>query len=91
MNYTLIGEELTRIARENAQQTRLLIMKRLENVDEPVLKKETGGKLAEEMPSWGGNLWKLTRRYEEWLRENLGGGDDPGFPDRIPAFSGDSS
>jgi hypothetical protein len=23
------------------------------------------------LPSWKGNLWKLTRRYEEWLEENL--------------------
>jgi hypothetical protein len=23
------------------------------------------------MPTWKGNLWQLTRRYEEWLEENL--------------------
>ncbi len=23
------------------------------------------------MPAWKGNLWRLTRRYEEWLEENL--------------------
>ena len=71
VNYTLIGEDLSRIARENAQQTRTLIMKRLENLEEPVLKKKLAERLKEEMPSWGGNLWKLTRRYEEWLGENL--------------------
>lgn len=27
--------------------------------------------LRHEMPQWRGNLWKLTRRYEEWLRVNL--------------------
>ena len=71
VNYTLIGEELYRIARENAQQTRLLIMQRLENLEEPVLKKKLAERLKQEMPSWDGNLWKLTRRYEEWIGENL--------------------
>jgi hypothetical protein len=28
-------------------------------------------RLREEMPTWRGNLWRLTRRYEEWLEENL--------------------
>jgi len=27
--------------------------------------------LRREMPSWRGNLWKLTRRYEDWLQEIL--------------------
>ena len=71
VNDTLIGEELYRIARENAQQTRLLIMQRLENLEEPVLKGRLAERLKQEMPSWDGNLWKLTRRYEEWMGENL--------------------
>jgi GTP-binding protein EngB required for normal cell division len=71
VNDTLIGEELSRIARENAHQTRLLILQRLENLQEPVLKRKLAEKLRQEMPSWDGNLWKLTRRYEEWLGENL--------------------
>jgi GTP-binding protein EngB required for normal cell division len=71
VNYTLIGEELSRIARENASQTRLLILQRLENLQEPVLKRKLAEKLRQEMPSWHGNLWKLTRRYEEWLGDNL--------------------
>jgi hypothetical protein len=28
-------------------------------------------RLSEEMPTWKGNLWKLTRRYEAWLMEAL--------------------
>jgi hypothetical protein len=72
VNYTLMGEELSRIARENTRQTRLLILQRLENLQEPVLKRKLAEKLRQEMPSWNGNLWKLTRRYEEWLAENLG-------------------
>ena len=71
VNYNLIGEELSRIARENARQTRLLILQRLENLEEPILKKKLAEKLGQEMSSWEGNLWKLTRRYEEWLGENL--------------------
>jgi GTP-binding protein EngB required for normal cell division len=71
VNYTLIGEELSRIARENARQTRLLILQRLENLEEPGLKRKLAEKLRQEMPSWDGNLWKLTRSYEGWLEENL--------------------
>lgn len=71
VNYSLIGEELSQIARENAQQTRLLILQRLENLQEPVLKRKLAENLRQEMPSWNGNLWKLTRRYEEWLGETL--------------------
>jgi GTP-binding protein EngB required for normal cell division len=71
VNFDLIRQELSRIARENSEQTRLLIMQRLEKLEEPVLKKKLLERLKEEMPSWKGNLWKLTRRYEEWLAENL--------------------
>lgn len=59
------------IARGNAKQTRLLIMKRLEDCQEPFLKKTLREKLGKEMAAWKGNLWQLTRRYEEWLRGNL--------------------
>jgi hypothetical protein len=71
VNYTLIGEDLSRIARENAQQTRELIKNYLEKFQEPHLKKKLTEKLRAEISSWGGNLWKLTRRYEEWLQETL--------------------
>jgi GTP-binding protein EngB required for normal cell division len=72
VNYELVREDLSLIARENAQQTRELIKNYLETVHEPRLKKKLAGKLGQEMPSWKGNLWNLTRRYEEWLQETLG-------------------
>ena len=71
VNDSLIGEELSRIARENAHQTRVLILQRLENLEEPSLKRKLAEKLGQEMPSWRGNLWKFTRKYEDWLQENL--------------------
>jgi hypothetical protein len=71
VNYELIREELALIARENAQQTRELIKNYLEKFQEPHLKKKLLEMLRREMPSWRGNLWKLTRRYEDWLQETL--------------------
>jgi GTP-binding protein EngB required for normal cell division len=71
VNYELIREELALIARENSQQTRELIKNYLEKSQEPRLKKKLTEALGREMPSWKGNLWKLTRRYEEWLGETL--------------------
>ena len=71
VNYELIREELALIARENAQQTRELIKNYLEKFQEPHLKKKLREMLRREMPSWRGNLWKLTRRYEDWLQETL--------------------
>lgn len=73
VNYELVGEDLSLIARENAQQTRELIKNYLEKTHEARLKKELVEKLGQEMPSWNGNLWNLTRRYEEWLQETLAG------------------
>jgi hypothetical protein len=37
-----------------------------------LLKKKLRESLAEQLPTWKGNLWKLTRRYEEWVQEALG-------------------
>ena len=71
VNYELIREELSRTARENARQTRELIKNYLENFEEPELKKKLVEKLRAEIPSWRGNLWRLTRRYEDWLEETL--------------------
>ncbi len=71
VNYDLVQQELSLIARENAGETRGLIMKRLEDLHLASLNNKMVAKLAEELPSWKGNLWKLTRRYEEWLRETL--------------------
>jgi hypothetical protein len=71
VNYDLILQELSRLTRECTAQTRLLIMKRLETHQELFLKTKLMDQLAREMPSWKGNLWKLTRRYEDWLHETL--------------------
>jgi len=71
VNYELIREEISLIARENTQQTRELIMNYLETFQESQLKKKLLEMLQKEMPSWRGNLGKLTRRYEDWLHETL--------------------
>jgi small GTP-binding protein len=71
VNYELVREEMTLIARENAQQTRELIKNYLEASHEPQLKNKLLEKLRKEMPSWKGNIGKLTQRYEEWLKEIL--------------------
>jgi GTP-binding protein EngB required for normal cell division len=71
VNYELIREEFTLIARENAGETRELIKNYLEKFHELPLKKKVLEKLRREMPSWRGNLWKLTRKYEDWLQETM--------------------
>jgi GTPase Era involved in 16S rRNA processing len=71
VNYELIREEMTLIARENAQQTRELIKNYLEASHEPQLKSKLLEILRKKMPSWKGNIGKLTQRYEEWLKETL--------------------
>jgi hypothetical protein len=71
VNYELIREEITLIARENSLQTRELINNYLEKFHELQLKKKLLEMLQKEMPSWKGNIGRLTRRYEDWLRETL--------------------
>jgi len=51
-------------------QTRTAIAARLETGRADLTKKFID-KLRGEMPAWRGNLWRLTRAYEEWLEENL--------------------
>ena len=71
VNYDLMREEITLIARENSQQTRELIKNYLETSHEPQLKAKLLEILRKEMPSWKGNVGKLTQRYQEWLKETL--------------------
>jgi len=71
LNFDLIREDLLLISRENAGQTRPLIMKRLDDVNRPGLTKRLLAELSKEMPAWKGNLWRLTRQYENWLTRNL--------------------
>ena len=67
----LIREDLLVIARQNASQTRPLILKRLDDVTRPAFTKTLLEELNKEMPDWKGNLWKLTRQYEDWLTGSL--------------------
>lgn len=71
VNYELIQSELSLIARENKLQTRILISEYLDSVNRIPLTKRLRTALSEEMPGWKGNLWKLTRRYEQWLMDTM--------------------
>jgi GTP-binding protein EngB required for normal cell division len=71
VNYELIREEISLIARENSLQTRELIQNYLEKFHAPQLKKKLVEMLQKELPSWKGNVGKLTHRYEDWRREVL--------------------
>ena len=70
VNFDLIREELTVIARESQRQTHILIMDYLDHFQKPVRKK-ISEELERELSIWKGNLWKLTRRFEEWLAERM--------------------
>jgi len=71
VNYELIREEISLVARENSLQTRELIQNYLEKFHEPQLKKKLLEMLQKELPSWKGDVGKLTHRYEDWRREVL--------------------
>jgi len=71
VNYELIQSELFLVARENKLHTRELIAAYLNNTHRAKLIRKLLAGLSEEMPGWRGNLWKLTRKYEEWLMENM--------------------
>jgi GTP-binding protein EngB required for normal cell division len=70
VNESQIREELGIISRENQRQTRPLIQTYLDQFEIPLLKK-VKAKLEHDMPAWKGNLWQLSRRYEEWMSETL--------------------
>jgi len=71
VSYELIEGELNLVARENKNKTRTLIAEYLESTQRAPLTGKLLSKLSSEMPNWKGNLWRLTRRYEEWLMETL--------------------
>ena len=71
VNYELIKSELSLIARDNKQKTRTVIADYLDSTHRIPLTKKLRKALSEEMPEWKGNLWKLTRRYEQWLMETM--------------------
>ncbi|MGO9145474.1 MAG: dynamin family protein [Desulfomonilia bacterium] len=70
VGFDQIRDEIGVITRECQRQTRALLTNHLEKFKNPLTEKLTG-KLSGEMPSWKGNLWKLTRRYEAWVAENM--------------------
>jgi GTP-binding protein EngB required for normal cell division len=70
LNYDLIRSELFAVTRENMLRTRPAIAARLD-AGRAGFTRGLIGRLRKEMPTWKGNLWQLTRRYEEWLEENL--------------------
>ncbi len=70
LNYDLIRSELVAVTRENMLGTRPAIAARLD-AGRGEFTRGLIGRLRKEMPAWKGNLWRLTRRYEEWLEENL--------------------
>lgn len=70
LSLTAIQEDLMLIARENSRQTRTFIMQHLGRLEQPLRDKLTEN-LRSELPQWKGNLWRLTRRYEEWLTERM--------------------
>jgi len=70
VNFDLIREELTIIGRESQRQTRTLIMNYLDNFQRP-LRQKISLDLEKELSTWKVNLWKLTRRYEEWLADRM--------------------
>jgi len=72
ISYDQLIEEIALIARENQRQTRVMLMKYLERFQKPLSEKLTN-KLAGELPTWKGNLWRLTRRYETWLTDTMEG------------------
>jgi GTP-binding protein EngB required for normal cell division len=70
VNESLMRDELGIISREHQRQTRPLIETYLEQFKVPVTKKVMA-KLRNEITSWKGNLWKLSRHYEAWVSETL--------------------
>ncbi|MGZ3595131.1 MAG: dynamin family protein [Syntrophales bacterium] len=70
INFDVVREELTIIARENQRQTRTLIMTYLDNFQRP-LRKKLSLDLEKEFSTWNVNLWKLTRRHEQWLADRM--------------------
>ena len=71
VNYDLMQSELSLIARENKLQTRTLIASYLDSTHRAALTEKVRTALTGQMPLWKGNLWKLTRKYEEWLADTM--------------------
>ena len=70
VSFDSMREELFFIARENQKQTRIFIMNVLQNFMKP-LWGELMKRLERDMKTWRGNLWHLTRRYEQWVADTM--------------------
>ncbi len=70
VSFESMREQLFFIARENQKQTRVFIMNILQGLMKP-LWTEVMQRLEAEMKTWRGNLWKLTRRYEQWVADTM--------------------
>ncbi len=63
-------EEVSLVAGKCREDVRKRIEERILR-HQGVLLRQTRKRLAEEMPSWRGNLWRLTRRYEQWAQDHF--------------------
>jgi GTPase Era involved in 16S rRNA processing len=63
-------EEVSLVAGKCREDVRKRIEERILR-HQGVLLRQTRERLAEEMPSWRGNLWRLTRRYEQWAQDHF--------------------
>jgi hypothetical protein len=70
VSFDSMREELFFIARENQKQTRVFIMNVLQGFMKP-LWNEIMQRLETDMKTWHGNLWQLTRRYEQWVADTM--------------------
>jgi GTP-binding protein EngB required for normal cell division len=70
VSFDSMREELFFIARENQKQTRIFIMNVLQKFMKP-LWGELMQRLERDMKTWPGNLWQLTRRYEQWVADTM--------------------
>ena len=70
VSFDSMREELFFIARENQKQTRIFIMNVLQKFMKP-LWGELMQRLERDMKTWHGNLWQLTRRYEQWVADTM--------------------
>jgi len=70
VSFESMREQLFSITRENQKQTRIFIMNILQGRMKP-LWDDVIRRLETEMKSWRGNLWQLTRRYEQWVADTM--------------------
>jgi len=70
LNGELLRQELTAITRDHASKTRVNIVRQLEKF-RPSVEKSVLDRLNRDLPSWSGNLWRLSRKFEGWIEEQM--------------------